>query len=215
MKEEFDSFANGNLSESPLYEEAHGTQKDFIPFRPLIIVLLILYLILLPASFYFKQNYIRTVVSGDSMKSTLLDGETLYVALNEEAERGDIVVVNVAAYKEGYSFSGDYIVKRLIATEGDTIYCQRNQVYIRYAGTQEDVPLSEEYLDVTAVTADFPPVTVGTDEVFVMGDNRAASYDSRRTGCFKETEVFGVIPDWSYEMKGFFTFWYNLGKEKK
>ncbi|MBQ9081174.1 MAG: signal peptidase I [Clostridia bacterium] len=159
----------------------------------------------------FLNIHQRVLVDGDSMNQTLLDGDVVYVSTGNKAERGDIVVLNVSDY---IGFSGDYIIKRLIATEGDKLYCEDNVVYLCVAGESEYSPLKEEYLSADTKTEDFSTVTVGAGEIFVMGDNRSVSLDSRRSGCFKREDVHGTVPDWSYALRGVSTALYNFFNQK-
>lgn len=76
-------------------------------------------------------------------------------------------------------------IKRIIAVEGDTIRASNGVVYLN------DEPLAEPYLPQGTETSDFGRVTVGPDELFVMGDNRANSDDSRSFGPIPESSVVG------------------------
>ena len=83
------------------------------------------------------------------------------------------------------------LIKRVVGLPGETIEVRNNQVVVN--GT----PLAEPYLP-EVFMPDEPPVTVGLDEVFVMGDNRDASFDSRR---------FGTIPLDDLVGEAFVTIW--------
>ena len=114
------------------------------------------------------------VVSGDSMYSTLLDGDYLLLLGNlfyQEPEYGDIVVISKQAFDNGKP-----IVKRVIATEGQTVDIQDGTVYV------DGIPLEEDYIN----TQTFPyaggtqfPLTVEENCIFALGDNRGVSRDSR------------------------------------
>ena len=54
-----------------------------------------------------------------------------------------------------------------------------------------DRNVDEPYLDEGIATSDFPKVTVGDDQVFVMGDNRGDSSDSRTFGAVHEDDIVG------------------------
>ena len=113
-------------------------------------------------------------VDGHSMLPTLQHGDRLLVlnsALCGDYEYGDIVIVR----KD--SFMHQPIVKRVIATEGQTVDIDFTTGSVWVDGQLMDEPYINE-LTFTYEGLDFP-VTIGEGEVFVMGDNRNASDDSR------------------------------------
>ena len=131
------------------------------------------------------------VVSGPSMKMTLLDGDYLLLISNlfyREPEKGDVVVVS----KQDYD-NGKPIVKRVIATEGQIVDMDfaNGIVYV------DGLPLEEDYIN-TPTNLDegsvFPQI-VEEDHVFVMGDNRNNSKDSRslEIGQVDKREVLGKV----------------------
>ena len=131
------------------------------------------------------------VVSGPSMKMTLLDGDYLLLISNlfyREPEKGDVVVVS----KQDYD-NGKPIVKRVIATEGQIVDMDfaNGIVYV------DGLPLEEDYIN-TPTNLDegsvFPQI-VEEDHVFVMGDNRNNSKDSRslEIGEVDKREVLGKV----------------------
>lgn len=67
-------------------------------------------------------------------------------------------------------------IKRVVALPGETVEGREGRVWI------DGKPLVEPYLGEGVVTSDFGPVTVGEDKVWVMGDNRPNSTDSRVFG---------------------------------
>ena len=114
------------------------------------------------------------VVSGPSMENTLIEQDLILVwSLGYTPKQGDVVILTQESYQE------DSIVKRVIAVEGQ-------RVDIDYStGTVfvDDVPLEEDY---TKEQMLIPPygegnnhVTVPEGCIFVMGDNRNNSADSR------------------------------------
>jgi len=84
----------------------------------------------------------------------------------------------------------DYLVKRVIARPSDTIEVKNGQLYINQVLISEDF-LDKTYVDsfVSPFTQDFGPLTMGEDEVFLMGDNRPYSSDSRQFGAFKLEDI--------------------------
>lgn len=131
------------------------------------------------------------VVSGTSMNMTLLDGDYLLVlsnAIYQEPKQGDVVVVS----KESFD-NGSPIVKRVIATEGQTVDIDFTLGIVYVDG----VALDEPYTN-TATTlkegVSFP-LTVEDGCIFVLGDNRAVSRDSRSPdiGQIAVEEVLGKV----------------------
>ena len=130
-------------------------------------------------AFVFRLN----IVDGHSMDVTLAHGEYLGVSdLFYEPTPGDIVIV----HKINADPYVNPIVKRVIATEGQTVDIDFSTWTLRVDGEIIDEPyryISDDML----LTSDWTfPVTVGENEIFVMGDNRNNSADSR-------TEEIGMI----------------------
>lgn len=113
-------------------------------------------------------------VSGGSMQNTLYTGDRLFVlnSLFCNYEQGDIVVIN--AYNADLN---DTIIKRIIAVGGQTIDIDFASGIVFVDGE----PLDEPYVKELTYTTDGTqfPLTLKEDEVFVMGDNRNRSTDSR------------------------------------
>lgn len=129
------------------------------------------------------------VVSGDSMYATLRDGDYLLLLSNlfyHQPQQGDIVVIS----KEGYD-NGKPIVKRVIATEGQTVDFdfENGTVYI------DGEILDEPYINNATIEGRGMvfPLTVEENCIFVMGDNRHVSLDSRyaQIGLIDRREVLG------------------------
>ena len=129
------------------------------------------------------------VVSGTSMNRTLLDGDYLLVLSNlfyRDLDQGDVVVISKQTYDTGAP-----IVKRVIATEGQTVDIDfvAGIVYV------DGVPLAEEYVNTATNVQEGVsfPLTVEEGCVFVLGDNRNVSHDSRSPdiGQVAEEEVLG------------------------
>lgn len=152
-----------------------------------------------------EGTFVDVTMEGISMYPTILNGEQLrarVVDKNFEASRGDIILLDVRKYEEFGVTSTSFLLKRLIATEGDKIYCTDGTVYICYAGESEYIPLTEEYAYYTNKEAyDFEEYCVGKGEIFFLGDNRNVSIDSRykeghsklQDQLYKETDIYAVI----------------------
>lgn len=129
------------------------------------------------------------VVSGDSMYRTLWDGDYLLLLSNlfyNEPKQGDIVVISKKTFDDGTP-----IVKRVIATEGQTVDIDfaNGVVYV------DDVPLTEPYTNSPTYDTSGTqfPLTVDENCIFVLGDNRGVSKDSRswEIGQIDKREVLG------------------------
>lgn len=127
-------------------------------------------------------------VSGYSMEPTLLWNDRVAVqSLPYTPERGDVVVL------DGYTDYGDPLVKRIIAVGGDTLDIDFSTGTVTLNGEQLDepyisAPTSRSY-DVIF------PVVVPEGYVFVMGDNRPNSLDSRSSevGFIDERDILGKV----------------------
>lgn len=125
-----------------------------------------------------------STVRGVSMLPTFEDGDiAVYTRIVPEFERGDILSVRMP--------SGEYYVKRVIAVEGDTVDIENGKVLLN------GEVLDEEY--VKCVTEPDPeaeimyPYKVERGKVFVMGDNRPESMDSRAFGAVVRDQIKGKI----------------------
>mgnify|MGYP002514866394 FL=1 len=129
------------------------------------------------------------VVSGDSMYSTLLDGDYLLLLGNvfyHEPEYGDIVVISKESFDHGTP-----IVKRVIATEGQTVDIDFENAVVYVDG----LALEEPYINspTNFNEGNQFPLTVAENCIFVLGDNRGVSRDSRDPviGQIDRREVLG------------------------
>lgn len=119
-------------------------------------------------------------IAGSSMEDTLCSGDVaLVLRLRGEPERGDIVQCAFPGRDGTY-------VKRLIGLPGDAVE------FLDGALTVNGRPVSEPY--VSSPTEDIRAV-LGEDEYFVLGDNRAESYDSRAEdmGCISGEDLLGRV----------------------
>lgn len=136
----------------------------------------------------FTTFVIRSVeVEGYSMSETLSDGDkaltdSLFYKMGE-IKRFDIVIVE----KEKGAFKGQELVKRVIALPGETIEYKDGILYIN------DEKVDEYFLSdvVKELTGTIHKKTLGEDEYYIMGDNRANSSDSRYFGTIKKEEITG------------------------
>lgn len=151
-----------------------------------IVVCLLVFLILK----YVGQ---RTVVHGDSMETTLENGQSLIMDKISyrfhDPERFDIVIF---PGPEEYG-KNPYYIKRVIGLPGETVQIQDGKVYIDGEELTEDVYGITDYIDEAGIAEESLPLS--EDEYFCMGDNRPVSFDSRypQVGPVHRSELIGKV----------------------
>lgn len=143
-------------------------------------------------AFAFRQYvFARADVDGQSMQSTLHDKDVIFVEklslLSHNFKRGQIVIFN------SHNYADDIYVKRVIAVEGDEVELKDGKVFLN--GSE----LQESYLDEGTVTnpgtflKENQKYTIEKGQVFVLGDNRGNSVDSRSIGPVNVKDVQGHV----------------------
>jgi signal peptidase I len=132
-------------------------------------------------------------VTSASMQPTVKTAERVVVdTAVDGVRRGDVVLLDPRAFPAG---DGEYLVKRVIAVGGDTLVCCDQAGRLTLDGRQ----LGEEYLAGDAPSRDPFSVTVPAGHVFVLGDHRSVSLDSRAhlgepgSGSVREDSVRGRV----------------------
>ncbi len=168
-----------------------------------VLVLIALVLAVFIKTFVVQAFYIP---SGSMLETLHINDRVLVSKLSYvwgEPERGDVIVFDdprgLAGPEEsipsrlwrnlaesiGIRTPQSEFIKRIVAMGGDTVEGRGGILYVN------GVPLEERYLPSYAVTNDFEPVTVPPGAVFVMGDNRSDSVDSRSFGAIPEGDIVG------------------------
>lgn len=140
-----------------------------------------------------------TSVYGNSMNPTLSHGDFLILYNSSNVERGDIVILQTDIEIDSQELSslnpiarwraGKYkkLVKRVIATEGDSLIIQDGKVILN---GQE---LNEDYINGNSTPGNVSIEKIPEGKVFVMGDNRGNSLDSRSSeiGLVDKEDIIG------------------------
>lgn len=147
--------------------------------------ILIALAVVIPIRLYIAQPFI---VSGASMDPTFASGQ--YLIVDEisyrvtDPVRGDVVI---------FKYPNDlkkYFIKRVIGLPGETLIInEEGKVFIKGVGQESLTVLNEPYVKFTK--SDAVEITLADDEYFMMGDNRAGSYDSRVWGAVKRDLFIG------------------------
>src|SRR3989338_2740759 len=177
--------AGANQSE----ERKHDLEKSVIGMIGLFFLELIKVAVLagvtifLVRYFLFKPFYVK----GQSMEPTFYEKE--YLIIDEISyrfrgiERGEVVVFR-APFNED-----DYYLKRVVGLPGERVKIEDNKVIIYNTLYPQGIVVEEGYLN--NETDGSLTVTLGPDQYYVLGDNRDASFDSRRFGPVSRNVIIG------------------------
>jgi len=136
------------------------------------------------------------IVDGQSMEPTLHHNQMLLVdklSYNiRSPHRGEIIV-----FQKPNESANTNFIKRIIGIPGDKVSIRDNSIYITNQDNQE-VKIQEEYLPADIITNGSHEYTINDNELFVLGDNRTNSQDSRVLGAINNDLVVG---------KALFTYW--------
>ena len=167
------------------------------PRRPKKVGGFVEFLVILVVAFVLVFGFVRPFVleafriPSESMVPTLLVGDRVFV--NKfiyrfiEPERGDVVVF------ESVNGGEEDLIKRIVAVAGDEVEVRNGTLLVN--GQEQEEPYLNENLP---FDDSYGPTRVPGGNVFVMGDNRANSADSR---------VFGSLPVENIEGEAFMRFW--------
>ncbi|MDX1691058.1 MAG: signal peptidase I [Acidimicrobiia bacterium] len=182
--------------------EKEDARRSFWRELPVLIVVA-LFVAILIKTFLVQAFFIPSA----SMRDTLLEGDRVMVnklayRLGEPAHSDVIVfdspldgegggenflqaIVRNVAESLGLSSPDSALIKRVIAVGGERLEIRDNTVFV------DGEALVEPYVRAGSRMSDFGPITVPDGHVFVMGDNRSASQDSRRFGAVPVGDIVG------------------------
>ena len=132
-------------------------------------------------------------VTGASMSPTLEEGQVLLANKGSSLDTGDIIA---------FYYNNKILVKRVIAVAGDWVYiAEDGTVYVN------DIAIDEPYLtDKAFGNCNIEmPYQVPESQIFVMGDHRSVSLDSRNTtiGCISEEQILGKVYNCLWPLNSF------------
>jgi signal peptidase I len=159
-------------------------------------IVLIALVIILPIRYFIFQPFI---VSGSSMEPNFQNGQ--YLIIDELSyhfsppARGQVIVLKYPRDTK------QYFIKRIIGLPGERIKVDNGRVTIFNAQHPDGVALNEAYLPNQGLTYPHDTIliggtktlTLGTNEYFMMGDNRLASSDSRDWGVLPAKDIVGKV----------------------
>jgi signal peptidase I len=160
----------------------------------ILVVVIALGAALLVRVYVLQQFYI----SGPSMETTLLENNRVLVNKLSyrlhDVHRKDVVVFDRITTSGGV-IAHDDLIKRVIGIEGDTVEIKNCKVFVN-AKEIEEPYLDKQILALPNAVErcrviDMKPITVPKDQLFVMGDNRPESFDSRSFGTIPKHLVVG------------------------
>lgn len=166
-----------------LREELAREESRYGFRRTLLGVAGILVVIAAVAALVVTRMFVLIQINGNSMDPTLKEGEIVFLRQTKEIETGDVI---------GFYYGGRVLLKRVIGSAGDRIDIDK-EGNVSVNGREIDEPyLTEKSLGKCEL--DFPYI-VPDGMVFVLGDNRSVSIDSRikAIGCVQEDQIAGKV----------------------
>lgn len=205
-KNEIEQEAKEQLQEEQVQGDILGEVEKPLSRKTRIknaLVELIIYVLIIVLCVVFVPRYViqRTIVDGTSMNDTLQDKDNLLVEKVsihfKNPERFDVIVF----YPYGRE-NEKYYIKRVIGLPGETIQIVGDTIYVDGEVLEEDYGKDP----MTSAGVASSPITLGDDEFFVLGDNRAVSEDSRVFGPVSKDKIEGRAIFRIYPLSEFGTF---------
>lgn len=190
---------NYNLILSHIFKMQQA--KSFI--REFVEIAVLTLIIVLPIRTFVAQPFL---VSGASMDNTFHNAD--YLIIDQVSyrfnapERGDVIILKVPpeglALQHVAEDKTVFYIKRIMGLPGETIEINGDEVKISVNATSTAKVLNEPYIYIDKnIQSNFSKikekVTLGSDEYFVMGDNRHNSSDSRLWGVLKKENIKGRV----------------------
>ncbi|MBE6128857.1 MAG: signal peptidase I [Erysipelotrichaceae bacterium] len=161
-------------------QREQNKEKVFFSFRNTVSLLIVV-----AAAVSLLTLYVLPIlrINGTSMEPTFNENDMVLVFKNKNLKTGDICA---------FYYNNTVLVKRVIAVSGDTVDMDLNGNISVNGKTLDEPYLEDRAFGHTDITL---PYTVPESSIFVMGDNRSVSIDSRNTviGCVGQGQIIGKV----------------------
>jgi len=176
-------------------EEVASSSDSFKAVRDWVIVLVVALVVALGIRTYVLQQF---YISGPSMETTLYQPNRVLVNKLSyrlhDVNRGDVVVFDRVT-SNGESIQHDDLIKRVIGLPGEKISISKCVVYVNKVALKEPYldsrDTEQEDLNERCRQPDMAELIVPAKQVFVLGDNRPQSMDSRMFGSVDKNRIVG------------------------
>jgi signal peptidase I len=161
-------------------------RETFLFVREFAKIVIVSLLIILPVRHFIVQPFF---VRGASMEPSFDNGD--YLIIDEasyhfrDPQRGEVIVFR---FPDNPS---QYYIKRIIGLPEEKVEVRNGEVWVSRPGEETAQMLEESYLPYQTYTSGTISITLAENEIFVMGDNRIASYDSRQWGALPMDYIVG------------------------
>lgn len=155
--------------------------KEKIKIKELVIgIVFALFLVTVLQKFFIIAN-----IPTESMTPTLGVNDKVFIKTNVPIQRGRIYA---------FTKNGTFMIKRCIGVSGDHIQVNDNDVFVNGEKLEENYVASSDTNDINTSSINID-ITVPDGEIFMLGDNRAVSYDSRywEDKFVSNNDVFGEV----------------------
>ena len=187
--------------------------KPFVGYSLLVGILIINSSVIKPViANVVRNDFVQAFkIPAASMMPSILIGDHILVNKrlyrNSKPQKGDIVVFTIPQEP-----SKDFI-RRIIGLSGDVIEIKNKQLYINNQKVEEDYIINTDS-NILQNRDNYGPVTVPEGSLFVLGDNRDNSYDSRFWGFLDSQKLKGKVSSiyWSWDAENSSVRWNRIGK---
>jgi signal peptidase I len=183
IKEEIESRSRGHPRDGPdARSRGHPGERRTTVLRELLALLLKIAVICGIAVLIFTFIYGLHRSTDPDMDPAVKDGDlTLFYRIDKDYAAGDLTVL---------SYLGEKQIRRVVAIEGDTVDIVEDSLVINGALQQETEIYEKTPRYAEGISF---PVTVGKNEVFVLGDSRGNATDSRIYGPVNKKDTRGTV----------------------